>query len=57
MEFELLVHLAREPERVFAKAELLRAVWGYRSADRREPSTATRVDCAASSPPTAPHAG
>jgi DNA-binding response OmpR family regulator len=32
MEFELLVHLAREPQRVFAKAELLRAVWGYRSA-------------------------
>jgi DNA-binding response OmpR family regulator len=31
MEFELLVHLAREPERVFAKHELLRAVWGYRS--------------------------
>jgi DNA-binding response OmpR family regulator len=31
MEFELLLHLAREPERVFAKAELLRAVWGYRS--------------------------
>ncbi|MGA2455804.1 MAG: response regulator transcription factor [Solirubrobacteraceae bacterium] len=31
MEFELLVHLAREPERVFTKAELLRAVWGYRS--------------------------
>ncbi len=31
MEFELLVHLAREPERVFAKAELLRAVWGYRA--------------------------
>ncbi len=31
MEFELLVHLAREPERVFAKQELLRAVWGYRS--------------------------
>jgi DNA-binding response OmpR family regulator len=31
MEFELLVHLAREPERVFAKAELLQAVWGYRS--------------------------
>jgi DNA-binding response OmpR family regulator len=31
MEFELLVHLAREPERVFAKDELLRAVWGYRS--------------------------
>jgi len=31
MEFELLVHLAREPERVFAKDELLRAVWEYRS--------------------------
>jgi len=31
MEFDLLVHLAREPERVFAKAELLRSVWGYRS--------------------------
>ena len=31
MEFDLLVHLAREPERVFAKEELLRAVWQYRS--------------------------
>ncbi len=31
MEFELLVHLAREPEHVFAKDELLRVVWGYRS--------------------------
>ncbi len=31
LEFDLLVHLAREPERVFAKSELLRAVWGYRS--------------------------
>ncbi len=30
-EFELLVHLAREPERVFARDELLREVWGYRS--------------------------
>lgn len=30
-EFELLVHLAREPERVFRKDELLRTVWGYRS--------------------------
>jgi DNA-binding response OmpR family regulator len=37
MEFELLVQLAREPERVFAKDELLRAVWGYRS------SAATRT--------------
>lgn len=31
LEFELLVHLARDPERVFAKQELLCAVWGYRS--------------------------
>jgi len=31
MEFELLVHLAREPQRVFPKSELLRAVWAYRS--------------------------
>ncbi len=31
MEFELLVYLAREPEQVCAKSELLRAVWGYRS--------------------------
>lgn len=31
MEFELLVALAREPGRVFARQELLRAVWGYRS--------------------------
>jgi DNA-binding response OmpR family regulator len=31
-EFQLLVHLAREPERVFTSDELLRVVWGYRSA-------------------------
>jgi DNA-binding response OmpR family regulator len=31
LEFALLVHLAGDPERVFSKAELLRAVWGYRS--------------------------
>jgi DNA-binding response OmpR family regulator len=29
LEYELLVHLAREPQRVCAKRELLRAVWGY----------------------------
>jgi DNA-binding response OmpR family regulator len=28
-EYELLVHLASEPSRVFRKEELLRAVWGY----------------------------
>jgi DNA-binding response OmpR family regulator len=31
LEFELLTHLAREPERVFSKDELLRSIWGYRS--------------------------
>jgi DNA-binding response OmpR family regulator len=31
LELELLVHLAADPERVFAKQELLRTVWGYRS--------------------------
>jgi DNA-binding response OmpR family regulator len=29
LEYELLLHLAREPQRVFAKEDLLRAVWGY----------------------------
>jgi DNA-binding response OmpR family regulator len=33
-EYELLVTLASEPERVFAKDELLRDVWGFRSAGR-----------------------
>jgi DNA-binding response OmpR family regulator len=33
-EYELLVHLAREPERVFTKDELLRDVWGYRTRSR-----------------------
>jgi len=31
LEFDLLAHLAREPGRVFARDELLRAVWGYRA--------------------------
>jgi len=31
MEFELLAHLAGDPQRVFTKDELLRSVWGYRS--------------------------
>lgn len=45
MEFELLVHLARAPERVFPKDELLRAVWGYRSggSTRTVDSHASRV--------------
>jgi DNA-binding response OmpR family regulator len=33
-EYELLLRLAREPERVFTKAELLHDVWGYRAAAR-----------------------
>ena len=32
-EYALLLYLAREPTRVFAKAELLRRVWGYPSQD------------------------
>jgi DNA-binding response OmpR family regulator len=33
-EFELLCELARDPQRVFTKEELLRTVWGYRSSCR-----------------------
>ena len=33
-EYELLLCLAREPERVFTKGELLRDVWNYRVAGR-----------------------
>jgi DNA-binding response OmpR family regulator len=33
-EYELLVALARDPERVFRKDELLRDVWGFRSLGR-----------------------
>ena len=33
-EYELLVALAREPERVLTKEELLHDVWGYRTASR-----------------------
>ena len=47
LEFELLVHLASDPERVFAKQELLRAVWGYRSSGstRTVDSHASRLRC------------
>ncbi len=31
MEFELLLCLAGEPDRVFTRAELLGSIWGYRS--------------------------
>jgi DNA-binding response OmpR family regulator len=45
MEFELLAHLAREPERVFTRVELLRAVWGYGAgpASRTVDSHASRL--------------
>jgi DNA-binding response OmpR family regulator len=33
-EYALLVHLAREPTRVFTKHELLRVVWSYQAAGR-----------------------
>jgi DNA-binding response OmpR family regulator len=33
-EYELLLCLAREPERVFTKAELLQQIWDYRSIGR-----------------------
>ena len=33
-EYQLLLRLAREPRRVFTKAELLQDVWGYRSPGR-----------------------
>jgi DNA-binding response OmpR family regulator len=33
-EYELLVRLASDPERVFTKAELLRDVWGFPSHSR-----------------------
>ena len=31
MEYNLLVHLARDSRRVFRSQELLRAVWGYKA--------------------------
>jgi DNA-binding response OmpR family regulator len=47
LEFELLVHLAGDPERVFSKQELLCAVWGYRSSGstRTVDSHASRLRC------------
>jgi DNA-binding response OmpR family regulator len=45
LEYALLAHLAREPNRVHTKAELLRDVWGYRAvgATRTVDSHASRV--------------
>jgi DNA-binding response OmpR family regulator len=46
-EFELAAKLASEPERVFTKDELLRDVWGFRSAARTRTldSHASRLRC------------
>jgi DNA-binding response OmpR family regulator len=47
LEFDLLAHLAGNPERVYGKQELLRAVWGYRStgSTRTVDSHASRLRC------------
>ncbi len=47
MEYNLLVHLARDPQRVFCKQELLRAVWGYPvvCSTRTLDSHASRLRC------------
>jgi DNA-binding response OmpR family regulator len=46
-EYALLVYLARDPTRVFTRAELLRGVWGYPSQDRTRTldSHASRLRC------------
>ena len=46
-EYALLVYLARDPTRVFTRAELLRGVWGYPSQDatRTLDSHASRLRC------------
>ncbi|HZL47862.1 MAG TPA: response regulator transcription factor [Solirubrobacteraceae bacterium] len=45
LEYELLIQLARAPDRVFGKDELLRSVWGYQSsaATRTVDSHASRL--------------
>jgi DNA-binding response OmpR family regulator len=47
LEFELLLHLASDPQRVFHKQELLNAVWGYRTiaTTRTLDSHASRLRC------------
>jgi DNA-binding response OmpR family regulator len=42
-EYELLAHLAVAPDRVFAKRDLLRDVWGYRSTTMSRAVDATAV--------------
>ncbi len=47
MEYELLTHLAHDPQRVFKRYELLQAVWGYRlpGSTRTLDSHASRLRC------------
>ena len=47
MEYNLLIHLADDPSRVFGKHELLRVVWGYREPGhtRTLDSHASRLRC------------
>jgi DNA-binding response OmpR family regulator len=47
LEYELLLHLAADPQRVFHKHELLKAVWGYRSLGRTRTvdTHASRLRC------------
>jgi DNA-binding winged helix-turn-helix (wHTH) protein len=42
-EYELLVALAEDPERVFGKEELLQNVWGFARSGGRGHSTRTRA--------------
>lgn len=47
LEFELLLYLASDPQRVFHKQELLNAIWGYRptATTRTLDSHASRLRC------------
>jgi DNA-binding response OmpR family regulator len=47
MEYNLLVHLASEPTRVFRKPEILRTIWGYPEPNRTRTldSHASRLRC------------
>jgi DNA-binding response OmpR family regulator len=42
-EYELLIALAEEPDRVFHKEDLLRDVWGFRSQGRKHKRHPTTV--------------
>jgi len=53
LEFELLCQLASDPKRVFAKGELMHAVWATPRPSAHARSTATPAACAASSTATA----